>query len=67
MKWISIEERLPKKGIDVLVYGFHSIDIAFYDTKEDNKPYWVRDDGYELDFYAITHWMKLPNPPKKEK
>lgn len=48
--WISVEDRLPKGGIDVLAIsnrGFYRIDLMPFDTD-------------------ITHWYPLPEPPKEK-
>lgn len=46
--WISVEDRLPEGGVDVLAIsnrGFYRIDLMPFDTD-------------------ITHWQPLPEPPK---
>ena len=66
-EWISVEDRLPAKNQEVLVYRrYHSDLMNVYtyldnDEWEDNYGYWSRtnDEG-------ITHWMLLPRPPKGE-
>ena len=52
-KWISVEERLPPKYTDVLVYN-GSIHQDF-----------ICSTGNFYDFYNVTHWMPLPEPPKE--
>ena len=66
-EWVSVEERLPEKGENVLVYA-----IAKYigDTKigidkleeGERRPVWFYTHGW----FEVTHWMPLPAPPKKE-
>lgn len=54
-KWISVEERLPKPTYCVLVYGDEGemeIDALGYD-------------GEWMGYVDVTHWMPLPEPPKK--
>lgn len=59
-EWISVEDRLPDVGIDVLVCYRNECDVARYS------------DTYRCFFtgmYAcenVTHWMPLPEPPKGE-
>lgn len=57
--WISVEDRLPEPGVDVLAaYRDRHINMG---TAGDD---WLEEDiedGY------ITHWMPLPEPPKEEK
>jgi hypothetical protein len=55
-EWISVEERMPPCGRDVLVAtcgGYISIDALRTDGKG-----WI-------DHGCITHWMPLPEPPKE--
>ena len=55
--WISVEDRLPELGVDVLAaYRDRHINMG---TVGDD---WLEEDiedGY------ITHWMPLPEPPKE--
>ena len=57
LKWISVEERLPEPGVDVLAaYRDRHINMG---TVGDD---WLEEDiedGY------ITHWMPLPEPPEE--
>ena len=56
--WISVKDKLPKEGKDVLVwndYGF-----CYVDEIENGK--WRNPGGYS----GNTHWMPLPKPPKEE-
>ena len=62
-RWISVNERLPEKDQEVLVYLFK------------DRPYlaWLNVDGeweteeFTIDYdYLPTHWMPLPEPPKEE-
>lgn len=68
-KWISVKERLPEIGKNVLIY-FKSGEMAVafvFDTDEDFV-FWraVTDDGWTCDCGAVpTHWMPLPEPPKE--
>jgi hypothetical protein len=73
MKWASVKDRMPKKGVQVL--------LSAKDEPEyqgDNE--FIIDTGY-LDIYSpsgfntmhdltkymdITHWMPIPNPPEEE-
>jgi len=59
MKWISVEERLPRSGDTVLVYyrrgEFRGVDILQYVGR------WVMADWHT----KVTHWQPLPEPPKE--
>lgn len=54
-EWISVDERLPKDCVRVLVYGETDIFIASRLNGGWFAP--VHCDG------EITHWMPLPEPP----
>lgn len=64
MEWISVKDRLPEKGIDVLIYSKGRIFHAFWDCMSslsgdwyDIQNNWIIED--------VTHWMALPLPPKE--
>lgn len=60
-EWISVEDRLPKVGESVLVYGkWDDFDHEYYSVEWNNKS-----DGFGCKNYAtITHWMPKPEPPE---
>ena len=60
-QWISVEDELPPRfplnpneSMNVLTYGLHTM-VNWYDYERGE---WVRDS-------EITHWMRLPQPPKE--
>lgn len=78
-KWISVKDRLPDIGTEVLVYDGTDIVQAYVGIHKGIKR-WVGSrnvtdsmaDGYVQDrtickigdtFDFITHWMPLPEPP----
>ena len=61
-KWISVKERLPKAGEDVIAYLGEGIFEICWMLKDG---VWETRDSY-LDTDAVTHWMALPEPPKEE-
>ena len=61
-EWISVEERLPEVGTDVLMTNGSVIAVAFCLENNFGKKYlstW--DDGWTG---CETHWMPLPEPPE---
>lgn len=76
-EWISVEDKLPEIGLDVLVYC-KAQDADFSDFIEvsvrnlykptpwsDEEPAWgIRFIPFGGAF-EVTHWMPLPEPPKE--
>lgn len=69
--WVRVEDGLPEMGQEVIVYCPKSSKkvtalCRFNRYEEDVKFYW--DNFYGGSFThiqeAVTHWMKLPPPPK---
>jgi len=65
--WILVSDRLPSGSCDVMVYsvGEPGAGIAYY-SDVDGKFYMV-EIGFNQDiceYYGVTHWMGLPQPPK---
>ena len=57
-RWISVDERLPEEGVEVIVYnkgGGVIPDISYV------KGRWVWDAGIVKN---VTHWMPLPKGPE---
>lgn len=66
--WISVKDRLPKKLEDVLVFTERGLidirrleDEEYPECEEPYERYVWNDQGIVND---ITHWMRLPEPPK---
>lgn len=55
MKWIIVEERLPEKSGEYLIYP-----QDFYKTSFFNKEFSVK----VLYGIEVTHWMPLPAAPE---
>ncbi len=68
-QWVSVEERLPEEGQEVLLYDVNSIRhyvIGWRRKKGDNKGMWALSNGFVED-KDITHWLPIPqlNPEKQ--
>lgn len=74
--WISVKERLPEKDGWYFVYApeywgnnkIYGLDgLAYSNFKHNYKDHWGIErkmrKGYPV---IVTHWMPLPNSPKKE-
>ena len=60
--WISIKDRMPEKGVDVLVYGdiySNGKSVVEVDCVDKGGNFFNFDEG------RVTHWRPLPEPPKE--
>lgn len=62
-KWISVEERLPDDGVDVIVYTDRCGGCVEYAYYRYGRCEWFK--NCILLRYNVTHWMPLPEPPKE--
>ncbi len=76
MKWISVEDRLPKVDEEVLVYvhgiSYNSCAYQMISMSSLTKIYRRDMDPEELQWICkmscdetVTHWMPLPKPPEE--
>lgn len=80
-KWISVKERLPEAGHDVLVVTNKGEQVVatWHEDQQSFCPSLTFVSGYDCGIDDIpivanhsyeesaTHWMPLPEPPKEEK
>ena len=59
--WISVNDRLPDKKGDYLIYNTDGIVWPYYYDPSVNE--WFNSLGYITD--CVTHWMPLPEPPRE--
>ena len=67
--WISVEDELPEKGKDVLVWSSGSDEpmVGYYrhwNWQRKQHMFYVHNDGNM--WGNITHWMPMPAAPRKE-
>lgn len=67
-KWISVKERLPGPGVDILAFSNGVIMPLYYNP---GIKTWLGDDGIEdydgeFDIDKFTYWQPLPEPPIEE-
>ena len=72
MNWISVEERLPDRGVDVLIYQkYCEVPCVAFLPMEGIKSWCANTDFYYADGVIesnishedVTHWMPLPSSP----
>ena len=64
--WISVDERLPKEGICVLVAfndTFRKCEVAYLSTNLSTNSGKIWKGGKYWLYESATHWMPLPEPP----
>ena len=64
-KWISVEERMPKQYVSVLVYMPDE-----YPRPTVREGYFMPDGIWDAAHYLrnpdeVTHWANMPEPPKE--
>jgi hypothetical protein len=71
--WISVKERLPEEGLEVLIFGKILNDIskvlgvrARFQGDQKSKYTWESEDIHIYTQYDVTHWMPLPKPPEEK-
>lgn len=68
-KWISVEERLPEIGEEVIVYIPGAGCQVMWLNQPDQETAdikWVMEHGWWCAVDEVTHWMQLPPPPEVE-
>lgn len=59
--WISVNDQMPKDGVDVL---FCDLDMSIklgYHTKSMNKRHFIERGSWDI-YKNVTAWRPLPNP-----
>jgi len=66
MNWIRCSERLPEVDCPVLCYcsNQHTQIMEYWFDDEEGKPVFYNPPNPSTN--SVSHWMLLPNPPKKE-
>lgn len=59
--WISVNDRLPEKKGDYLIFNTDGIVWPYWYDKEYKE--WYDSSGYLTE--NVTHWMPLPEPPEE--
>ena len=66
-QWISVEERLPEKHVEVLIctedYGKN--ELGFANTAVWDGSEWIETWNRKESIPYVSHWMPLPESPKE--
>lgn len=65
--WVSIKDRLPKDGQDILVYLHNGEETRIAPCNYDKGAWYDCVMNCAVAISNITHWMPLPEPPKEVK
>ena len=66
-EWVSVEERLPEVGQEVLVYWRNTSQKAeHFELTHYDGDHWFLLDNTERPWIVVVAWMLLPAPPTKE-
>jgi hypothetical protein len=71
-EWVSVDENLPiDVGQVLMIFGEPlfgtcnpTIETGYYDKESETWRFWTFD--REVRGFGVTHWMKLPEPPKQD-
>lgn len=67
-QWIDATEQPPTEPDEyiVMIAGATSPTVLYFDVDEDGHPVWYEETDDSTNFYKVTHWMALPEGPKKQ-
>ena len=71
LQWISVKDRLPEEGQEVLVFGSllnapKLLGVRYKVLGDQDWKYTWQGDGYIFKQDYVTYWMPLPEPPKEK-
>ena len=65
-EWVSVEQRLPEVGQDVLVYWWNTSQKAeHFELTHYDGDHWFLLDNTERPWIVVVAWMPLPAPPDR--
>ena len=63
--WVSVKDRLPNDGQDVLAYLYNGEETRTAPFNYDKGTWYDCVMNCTVAINSITHWMPLPEPPKE--
>ena len=66
-KWVSVKDRMPKDGQDVLAYLNYGEETRIAPCNYYNGVWYDSVMNCVVVLQDVTHWMPLPEPPKEDK
>lgn len=64
MQWVSVDDRLPEKDETILVWVGTMCTRACVGKTPYGPAWYLIDKNCYLNWWSVTHWMPLPEPPK---
>ena len=65
-EWVSVDERLPEVGQEVLVYWWNTSQKAeHFELTHYDGDHWFLLDNTERPWIVVVAWMPLPAPPDR--
>lgn len=64
MKWISVDNKLPNDGEEILIFSCEDKNNISIGYRKHNFFFDLID--FTITPINVTHWMPLPEPPKYE-
>jgi hypothetical protein len=67
-EWISVKDRLPERGVEVLVWlnGWFLYFLASVGYNQNKEARWYGKDGLQSQVRDLDYWQPLPAPPESE-
>ena len=66
-EWISVKDRLPEFGENVLTYSpEEKVSPKYCNAYIGENGEWIERSFFERPLGKVTHWMPLPEPPEVE-
>lgn len=67
-QWIDAVKQPPTEPDEyiVMIAGAAKSTVLCFDTDDDGSPVWYEETEDSTNFYKVTHWMALPEPPRQE-